>query len=314
MTDSENEDIPRQKDSDSDNEEPPNHNVSDSENEATHGGKDSDSDTEDHPNRHLSDSENEEALNHRASDSDNGEPPKDHSSDFENEESHKQPASDSESEELQKQPASDSESEELQKQPASDSESEDVSRHKQIESEDSDGEDRKEEAARSQGGSQGEAASSSSPLCRQGKSSCTAWFWSPSVSGSGAWDSQHRHFTEGLLELASTGSRFSGHWVQPVWSPPPVEPSVSWSSGCRDRCSPREMCCRWMWLRLHRRPFFGASMALPHWKCRGSQESPAAPFFRPSSSLQAPNALLVRGEHTGTNPEREAQLGEEGRQ
>ncbi|NXD58801.1 IWS1 protein, partial [Corvus moneduloides] len=145
MTDSENEDISRQKDSDSDNEEPPNHNVSDSENEATHGGKDSDSDTEDHPNRHLSDSENEEALNHRASDSDNGEPPRDHSSDFENEESHKQPASDSESEELQKQPASDSESEELQKQPASDSENEDVSRHKQIESEDSDGEDRKED-------------------------------------------------------------------------------------------------------------------------------------------------------------------------
>ncbi|NXB09170.1 IWS1 protein, partial [Cnemophilus loriae] len=132
VTDSENEDIPRQKDSDSDNEEPPNHNVSDSENEATHGGKDSDSDTEDHPNRHLSDSENEEALDHQASDSDNGEPPRDHSSDFENEESHKQPASDSESEELQKQPASDSESE-------------DVSRHKQIESEDSDGEDRKEE-------------------------------------------------------------------------------------------------------------------------------------------------------------------------
>uniref|UniRef100_A0A8C8AL60 Interacts with SUPT6H, CTD assembly factor 1 n=1 Tax=Otus sunia TaxID=257818 RepID=A0A8C8AL60_9STRI len=146
MTDSENEDIPRQKDSDSDNEEPPNHNVSDSDNE-------------DHPNRHLSDSENEDALNHRASDSENGEPHRDHSSDFENEESHKQlasdseseelhkqPASDSESEELHKQPASDSESEELRKQPASDSESEDVSRHKQeIESEDSDGEDRKEE-------------------------------------------------------------------------------------------------------------------------------------------------------------------------
>ncbi|XP_052660760.1 protein IWS1 homolog isoform X1 [Harpia harpyja] len=159
MTDSENEDIPRQKDSDSDNEEPRNHNVSDSDNEAAHGGKDSDSDTEDHPNRHLSDSENEGALNHRASDSENGEPHRDHSSDFENEESHKQPASDSESEELQKQPASDSESEELQKQPASDSESEelrkqpasdseseDVSRQKQeIESEDSDGEDRKEE-------------------------------------------------------------------------------------------------------------------------------------------------------------------------
>ncbi|KAM9613992.1 protein IWS1 homolog isoform 3-T4 [Morphnus guianensis] len=159
MTDSENEDIPRQKDSDSDNEEPRNHNVSDSDNEAAHGGKDSDSDTEDHPNQHLSDSENEGALNHRASDSENGEPHRDHSSDFENEESHKQPASDSESEELQKQPASDSESEELQKQPASDSESEelrkqpasdseseDVSRQKQeIESEDSDGEDRKEE-------------------------------------------------------------------------------------------------------------------------------------------------------------------------
>ncbi|NXQ84939.1 IWS1 protein, partial [Nyctibius grandis] len=159
MTDSENEDIPRQKDSDSDNEEPPNHNASDSDNEAAHGGKDSDSDTEDHPNRHLSDSENEDALNHRASDSENGEPHRDHSSDFENEESHKQPASDSESEELHKQPASDSESEELhkqpasdseseelRKQPASDSESEDVSRHKQeIESEDSDGEDRKEE-------------------------------------------------------------------------------------------------------------------------------------------------------------------------
>ncbi|NXQ75017.1 IWS1 protein, partial [Quiscalus mexicanus] len=132
MTDSENEDNPRQKESDSDNEEPPNHNVSDSENEATHGEKDSDSDTEDRPNRHLSDSENEETLNHRASDSDNGEPPRDHST------------SDSESEELQKQAASDSESEEPQKQPASDSESEDVSRHKQIESEDSDGEDKKE--------------------------------------------------------------------------------------------------------------------------------------------------------------------------
>ncbi|NWS65620.1 IWS1 protein, partial [Crotophaga sulcirostris] len=146
MTDSENEDIPRQKDSDSDNEEPPNHSVSDSDNEAAHGGKDSDSDTEDRPNRHLSDSENEDALNHRASDSENGEPHRDHSSDFENEESHKQPASDSESEEHHKQPASDSESEELRKQPASDSESEDVSRHKQeIESEDSDGEDRKEE-------------------------------------------------------------------------------------------------------------------------------------------------------------------------
>ncbi|NWS46171.1 IWS1 protein, partial [Probosciger aterrimus] len=134
MTDSENEDIPRQKDSDSDNEEPPNHNVSDSDNEAAHGGKDSDSDTEDHPNRHISDSENEDALNHRASDSENGEPHRDHST------------SDSESEELHKQPASDSESEELRKQPVSDSESEDVSRHKQeIESEDSDTEDRKEE-------------------------------------------------------------------------------------------------------------------------------------------------------------------------
>ncbi|NXM77200.1 IWS1 protein, partial [Serilophus lunatus] len=133
MTDSENEDIPRQKDSDSDNEEPPNHNVSDSDNEAAHGEKDSDSDTEERPNRHLSDSENEEALNHRASDSDNGEPPRDHSS------------SDSESEELQKQAASDSESEELRKQPASDSESEGVSRHKPVESEDSDAEDRKEE-------------------------------------------------------------------------------------------------------------------------------------------------------------------------
>ncbi|NWW99609.1 IWS1 protein, partial [Caloenas nicobarica] len=134
MTDSENEDIPRQKDSDSDNEEPPNHNASDSDNEAAHGGKDSDSDTEDRPNRHLSDSENEDALNHRASDSENGEPHREHSS------------SDSESEELHKQPASDSESEELHKQPASDSESEDVPRHKQeIESEDSDGEDRKEE-------------------------------------------------------------------------------------------------------------------------------------------------------------------------
>ncbi|NWU86081.1 IWS1 protein, partial [Onychorhynchus coronatus] len=132
MTDSENEDIPRQKDSDSDNEEPPNHNVSDSDNEAAHGGKDSDSDTEDHPNRHLSDSENEEALNPRASDSDNGELPRDPSSDLENEESHKQPGSDSESEELQKQPGSDSESE-------------DVARHKQMESEDSDGEDRKQE-------------------------------------------------------------------------------------------------------------------------------------------------------------------------
>ncbi|NWU16936.1 IWS1 protein, partial [Cephalopterus ornatus] len=145
VTDSENEDIPRQKDSDSDNEEPPNHNVSDSDNEAAHGGKDSDSETEDHPNRHLSDSENEEALNHRASDSDNGEPPRDPSSDFETEESHKQPGSDSESEELQKQPGSDSESEELRKRPASDSEGEDVARHKQIESEESDGEDRKEE-------------------------------------------------------------------------------------------------------------------------------------------------------------------------
>uniref|UniRef100_A0A8C3BJF1 Interacts with SUPT6H, CTD assembly factor 1 n=1 Tax=Cairina moschata TaxID=8855 RepID=A0A8C3BJF1_CAIMO len=133
MTDSENEDVPRQKDSDSDNEEPPNHNVSDSDNEADHGGKDSDSDAEDRPNQHLSDSENEDALNHQASDSENGEPHRDHSSDFENEET-------------QKQPASDSESEEVRKQPASDSESESASRHKQeIESDDSDGEDRKEE-------------------------------------------------------------------------------------------------------------------------------------------------------------------------
>ncbi|XP_010159142.1 PREDICTED: protein IWS1 homolog [Eurypyga helias] len=146
MTDSENEDIQRQKDSDSDNEEPPNHNASDSDNEAVHGGKDSDSDTEDHPNRHLSDSENEDALNHRASDSENGEPHRDHSSDFENEESHKQPASDSESEALPKQPPHDGEGGDPQKRPASDSESEDVSRHKQeMESEDSDGEDRKEE-------------------------------------------------------------------------------------------------------------------------------------------------------------------------
>ncbi|XP_010226071.1 PREDICTED: protein IWS1 homolog isoform X3 [Tinamus guttatus] len=130
MTDSENEDIPRQKDSDSDNEEPPNHNLSDSDNEAAHGGKDSDSDAEDRPNRHLSDSENEDALN-RVSDSENGEPQRDQSSDFENE--------------SQKQPASDSESEELRKQPASDSESEDVSRHKrEVESDDSDVEDRKE--------------------------------------------------------------------------------------------------------------------------------------------------------------------------
>ncbi|NWX85334.1 IWS1 protein, partial [Nothoprocta ornata] len=147
MTDSENEDIPRQKDSDSDNEEPPNHNLSDSDNEAAHGGKDSDSDTEDRPNQHLSDSENEDALNHQVSDSENGEPQRDQSSDFENEESQKQPASDSESEELRKQPASDSESEELHKQPASDSESEDedVSRHKrEVESDDSDVEDRKE--------------------------------------------------------------------------------------------------------------------------------------------------------------------------
>lgn len=146
MTDSENEDVPRQKDSDSDNEEPPNHNVSDSDNEAAHGGKDSDSDTEDRPNQHLSDSENEDALNHQGSDSENGEPHRNHSSDFENEESQKQPASDSENEELHKQPASDSESEELQKQLASDSESEGVARHKpEIESDDSDGEDRKEE-------------------------------------------------------------------------------------------------------------------------------------------------------------------------
>ncbi|NWI15592.1 IWS1 protein, partial [Crypturellus soui] len=133
MTDSENEDIPRQKDSDSDNEEPPNHNVSDSDNEAAHRGKDSDSDTEDRPNQHLTDSENEDALNHRASDSENGEPQRDQST------------SDSENEELRKQPASDSESEELRKQPASDSESEDVSRHKrEVESDDSDVEDRKE--------------------------------------------------------------------------------------------------------------------------------------------------------------------------
>ncbi|NWJ03504.1 IWS1 protein, partial [Crypturellus undulatus] len=146
MTDSENEDISRQKDSDSDNEEPPNHNLSDSDNEAAHRGKDSDSDTEDRPNQHLSDSENEDALNHRASDSENGEPQRDQStSDSENEELRKQPASDSESEELRKQPASDSESEELRKQPASDSESEDVSRHKrEVESDDSDVEDRKE--------------------------------------------------------------------------------------------------------------------------------------------------------------------------
>ncbi|NXC41795.1 IWS1 protein, partial [Penelope pileata] len=146
MTDSENEDVPRQKDSDSDNEEPPNHNVSDSDNEAARGGKDSDSDAEDRPNQHLSDSENEDALNHQASDSENGEAHREHSSDFENEESHKQPASDSENEELHKQPGSDSESEELRKQPTSDSESEGAPRHKRaIESDDSDREERKEE-------------------------------------------------------------------------------------------------------------------------------------------------------------------------
>ncbi|CAI5775294.1 protein IWS1 homolog isoform X5 [Podarcis lilfordi] len=137
MTDSENEDTPRQKHSDSENEDAPNDNVSDSENEGTHRGKDSDSDNEDRPVHHASDSENEDAVNNQASDSETEEPPKGHGSDSENEEPQKPLASDSENEEPQKPLASDSENEEShkdhtsdleneepQKRPASDSENE----------------------------------------------------------------------------------------------------------------------------------------------------------------------------------------------
>ncbi|XP_061492403.1 protein IWS1 homolog isoform X3 [Rhineura floridana] len=135
MTDSENEDSPRQKHSDSENEDASNHNASDSENEGAHRGKDSDSDNEDHPVHHASDSENEDAVNNQASDSEAEEPSKAHGSDSENEEpqkhlasdsdnegSHKDHTSDLENEEPQKCPASDSENEEHQKIPDSDSE------------------------------------------------------------------------------------------------------------------------------------------------------------------------------------------------
>ncbi|XP_053162249.1 protein IWS1 homolog isoform X3 [Hemicordylus capensis] len=120
MSDSENEDTPRQKHSDSENEDAPNHNASDSENEGA--PKDSDSDNEDRPVQHASDSE--DAVNNQASDSENEEPPKGHDSDSENEEPQKHLASDSENEGSQKGHTSDLENEEPQKLPTSDSENE----------------------------------------------------------------------------------------------------------------------------------------------------------------------------------------------
>ncbi|XP_050821219.1 protein IWS1 homolog isoform X1 [Gopherus flavomarginatus] len=138
MTDSENEDTPRQKDSDSENEDPPNHNASDSENEGAHGDKDSDSDIEDHPIHHISDSENEDALNHHASDSENEEPQKVPNSDSENEDPRKNLHSESENEEHQKGHASDSENEEPTKHVASDSENEEPLKHAASDSENED--------------------------------------------------------------------------------------------------------------------------------------------------------------------------------
>ncbi|XP_048362048.1 protein IWS1 homolog isoform X1 [Sphaerodactylus townsendi] len=124
VTDSENEDTPRQKHSDSENEDVPNHNASDSENEGAHVGKDTDSDNEDHPVHRASDSENEDAINPQASDSENDGAPKGHDSDSENEEPQKPVASDSENEGSHKDHTSDLENEEPQKHPASDSENE----------------------------------------------------------------------------------------------------------------------------------------------------------------------------------------------
>ncbi|XP_066477809.1 protein IWS1 homolog isoform X2 [Tiliqua scincoides] len=136
LTDSENEDTPRQKHSDSENEDAPNHNASDSENEGVQRGKDSDSDDDDdRPVHHASDSDNEDAVNNQASDSENEEPPKGHASDSESEEPQKRLASDSENEGSQKGHTSDLENEEEQKPPASDSENEEQQKTQDSDSE-----------------------------------------------------------------------------------------------------------------------------------------------------------------------------------
>ncbi|XP_054839351.1 protein IWS1 homolog isoform X5 [Eublepharis macularius] len=137
MTDSENEDTPRQKHSDSENEDAPNHNASDSENEGVRVGKDTNSDNEDHPVHRASDSENEDAVNPQASDSENDEPPKGHDSDSENEEPQKPMADESENEGSHKDHTSDLENEEPPKHRASDSENEE---HPKIHNSDSENE------------------------------------------------------------------------------------------------------------------------------------------------------------------------------
>uniref|UniRef100_A0A803U1S3 Interacts with SUPT6H, CTD assembly factor 1 n=2 Tax=Anolis carolinensis TaxID=28377 RepID=A0A803U1S3_ANOCA len=135
MTDSENEGTPRQKHSDSENEEAPNHHASDSENEGAPISKDSDSDNEDHPVRHASDSENEDAANNQASDSESEEPTKGHDSDSETEEPQKHLASDSENEESHKDHTSDLENEEPEKHLGSDSENEEPEKNNDTDSE-----------------------------------------------------------------------------------------------------------------------------------------------------------------------------------
>ncbi|XP_063162989.1 protein IWS1 homolog isoform X4 [Candoia aspera] len=135
MTDSENEDTPRQKHSDSENEDATNHNASDSENEGVDREKDSDSDIEDNAVHPASDSENEDAVNNQASDSETEEPPKGHGSESENEEPPKHTGSDSEHEGLHKGHGSDLENEEPQKHPASDSEIEEHPKNHDTESE-----------------------------------------------------------------------------------------------------------------------------------------------------------------------------------
>ncbi|XP_042315074.1 protein IWS1 homolog isoform X2 [Sceloporus undulatus] len=135
LTDSENEDTPRQKHSDSENEEAPNHHASDSEIEGVSRGKDSDSDNEDHPVHRGSDSENEDAANNQVSDSESEAPPKVHDSDSETEEPEKHLASDSENEGSHKANTSDLENEEPQKHLASDSENEEPEKNNDTDSE-----------------------------------------------------------------------------------------------------------------------------------------------------------------------------------
>ncbi|XP_026557087.1 protein IWS1 homolog isoform X2 [Pseudonaja textilis] len=135
MTDSENEDTPREKHSDSENEDAVNHIGSDSENEGVDREKDSDSDIEDNPVQPASDSENEDAVNNQASDSETEEPPKGHGSESENEEPPRHTGSDSEHESLHKRHESDLENEEPQKHPASDSEIEEHPKNHDTDSE-----------------------------------------------------------------------------------------------------------------------------------------------------------------------------------